>query len=320
MRIAVIGTGWVTGNHLQAFASLADVEIVGIAGRNHQRLAELTAGTQTRSYEDYRQMVRQEKPDGVLLALPPHLHGEVEVFCAENVAAVLVEKPLAQSLEPVLLAQQAFRKAGTLVAVGYQNRYRQGALRARDFFATSKDKPILVQGWWVGDIPGPPWWRNKKESGGQFVEQCTHVVDLARFIVGDITEVTALGTSLFHTDPSITVEDAVVVNTRFGSGALGQFSTGCFVDAGLPAVSGIGLTITSRSAVVKFSTWGFEATLVEGNRVETFPSEPNIFAIQARAFVDAWKTGNPSLIQSDYADGMESLKVGLAANDALARS
>ena len=317
MRIAVIGTGWVTGLHLKAFATLADVEVVGLAGRNQQRARELTAGSRTRVYEDYRPMIRQEKPDGVLVALPPHLHGDVEVFCADHVAAVLVEKPLAQSLEPVLRAQEAFRNAGTLVSVGYQNRYRRGSLRARDFFATAKDKPVLVQGWWVGDIPGPPWWRNKAQSAGQFVEQCTHVVDLARFIVGDIDQVQALGTHSFHRDPSISVEDAVVVNARFASGALGQFSTGCFVAPGLPAVADIGLTITSRSAVVRFSSWGFEATLTYGDQVETFAPEPDIFAVQARAFVDAWKTKNRSLILSDYADGLESLKVGLAANEAL---
>jgi len=79
------------------------------------------------------------------------------------------------------------------------------------------------------------------------------------------------------------------------------------------------LTITSRSAVARFSTWGFEATLTDGERVETFVPEPDIFALQARAFVDAWKTGNRSLILSDYADGVESLKVGLAANEALAQ-
>ena len=149
------------------------------------------------------------------------------------------------------------------------------------------------------------------------MEQCTHVVDLARFIVGEVVEVQAFGTAAFHTDPSITVEDAVVVNTRFQSGALGQFATGCFVAPGLPAVAGIGLTITSRSAVARFSTWGFEATLSEGERIEHFAAEPDIFTMQARAFVDAWKTGDRSLVLCDYADGLESLKVGLAANEAL---
>lgn len=316
MKIAVIGTGWVTALHLESLKNVPEIEVVGVCGRNLGRIAELSRGTAITAYTDYKEMIAKEKPDGVYLTLPPHLHGEVESFLADHVKAVLVEKPVTNSAEVGEAALDAFRRAGTLVSVAYQNRYRAAAIRARDFFRPSPDKPALVTGWWVGEMPPPLWWRNKALSGGQFVEQCTHVVDLARFIVGEVREVQAYGTSAFRTDASVTVEDAVTVNTSFVSGAIGTFATGCFTADGYPS-PGIGLTIASRTATVTFSGWSFEASLRQRDSTQTFPPEENIFEIQALAFLQAWKTGDRSLILSDYADGLASLKVGLAADESV---
>jgi len=316
MRIAFIGTGWVTGMHLAALAKLEDVQVAGIAGRNQERLKALCPPGGPKPYESYLAMLKQEKPDGVFLTLPPHLHGEVEEALADHVAAVLVEKPLANSLEPAQRAQAAFQRAGTLVSVAYQNRYRLGAQKARELFARSTDKPISVNGWWLGEMPGPAWWRNKQQSGGQFVEQCTHIVDLARFLAGEISEVQAFGAPGQGTDPAITVEDAITVNARFASGAIGNFTTGCFSSTE-SAKPGIGLVVASRSALVRFSGWGFQTTVQEGAHTETFDVEPDIFEVQARAFVAALRTGDRSGILCDYADGLASLKVGLAANQSM---
>lgn len=316
MRIAIIGTGWVTTAHLEALSKIPEAEVVGVAGRNEARLRELTAQSGARPYSDYRALVNAEKPDAVLLLWPPHLHGDVELFLADHVGAVLVEKPLANSAEPAEAALAAFQRAGTLVAVAYQNRYREGVRRARALFAASADKPVLVNGWWVGDTPGPTWWRNKQQSGGQFVEQCTHVVDLARYLVGEVKTVQAFGTLAFQTDATVTVEDAMTVNVQFASGALGTFQTGCFSRTG-GAAPGVGLTVASASAVARFSSWGFDATIDNGEGVQTLAGEPDIFERQARAFVEAVRTGDRSLIACDYADGLASLRVGLAANRSL---
>jgi predicted dehydrogenase len=283
-----------------------------VAGRNQVRAVELGSPWGARVYESSLELLQKERPDGVLLTLPPHLHGDVERACAEHVAAVLVEKPLANRLEPAQQALEAFSRAGTLVSVGYQNRYRAGIKRARRHFLAAADKPVLVTGSWVGDVPPPAWWRDASLSGGQFVEQCTHVVDLARYLVGDVVDTQTLSTRSFATDPTITVDDAFVMNARFHSGALGQFSTGCFSASGFESGSDIRLRVASRSAVARFSQWGFSGTLETEQGVETFPAEPDIFELQARAFVQAWKTGNRSLVLSDYADALETLKLTLA--------
>lgn len=318
-RIGIIGTGWVSGMHLDSLLKCEGARVVAVAGRNEDKARALAAKVGGTAYTNYLDMLKEERLDAAYILLPPHLRGEVEIACSEYVKAVFVEKPLGLALETVQRIQEAFTRAGTIVSVGYHNRYRRGAKAAKDFFARPGRPPVLVTGSWVGDMPAPEWWRDKSRSGGQFVEQCTHVLDLARWIAGDIVEIDAMAAKGFIPAGKSTVEDAVVVNARFASGAIGSFSTGCFVEDGCPSRLGVGLTVSSLGSFCSFSGWDFECSLSEGDRTERFPIEEDIFKLESQAFLEAISSGSSAGILSSYADGIESLRVGLAANESLAR-
>jgi len=318
LRVALIGTGWVADKHVRAIATLPDARVVAIAGRNAAAAAELSARAEARAYafDDIDKMLKSERLDAVFLLLPPHLHGDLEARCAEHVPAVLIEKPIANDLDVARRAHEVFQKAGTLVSVGFMCRYRQSVARAREVLAGSGEQPILINGSWVGEMPPPLWWRNRSQSGGQFVEQCTHLVDLARYFNGAIEEVSACSARGFVTEhPGYTVDDAAVVNVRFASGAIGNFTTGCFVQPGHASALGIALTLQLRTLQIELRNWDMDLRILrrEGE-IESLPSpEPDIFAVQNAAFFAAIRKKDPALIRSSYADSLETLKVGLAA-------
>jgi len=131
MKIGIIGTGWVAQKHLGALQQIDAAEVVAIAGRNQARAHELAAPFGATIYESYLPMLERESLDAVFILLPPHLHGAVERACAEHVGAVLIEKPIALSLEAAQSINAHFKTAGTLVSVGYMNRYRASVQRAR---------------------------------------------------------------------------------------------------------------------------------------------------------------------------------------------
>jgi predicted dehydrogenase len=323
LRVALIGTGWVADKHLRAIKSLPDVKVVAIAGRNAQATAELAARAEARvyAYDDAPKLLASERLDAVFLLLPPHLHGDLEARCAEHVPAVLIEKPISNDLEVARRAEEAFRKAGTLVSVGFMCRYRQTVARAKQALAESGQQPILINGSWVCDMPPPLWWRNRAQSGGQFVEQCTHLVDLSRYLNGEIEEVSACSARGFVTEhPGYTVDDAAVVNVRFKTGAIGNFTTGCFIQSGYSSALGIALALQARTLQVELSSWNMDLRLLrQEGEVERLQSpEPDIFAVQNAAFFEAIRCKNPSLIRSSYADALETLKVGLAAERSIA--
>ena len=266
-------------------------------------------------YADWAEMLRRERLDAVFILLPPHLHGDVEAACAGRVPAVLVEKPLGRDLATVERALAAFEAAGTFAASAYMNRCRRSALRARELFAAPEDPPVLVEGRWVTPVPPPAWWRDRSLSGGQFVEQCTHLVDLARFIAGEIVEVAAFAASGFVTDlEGYATDDAMVVSARFASGALAQFSTGCFPSPGPDEDAGIGLTIGSRRTRCALSGWGMALRAeTSGGGLEIMEPEEDIFEVEDRLFLAAASGGERSLFPSTYAEGLKTLRVTLAA-------
>ncbi len=209
MNIGIIGTGWVAGLHLDALKKIENARVVAIAGRNESRAKELAQPFGAKTYSTPLSMLESESLDTVFILLPPHLHGDLERACAEHVKAVLIEKPISQSLETAQAINECFKKAGTLVSVGYMNRYRQSVQKIRELFAQPGNVGILAHGWWTTQMPPPLWWRTFDQSGGQFVEQCTHLVDICRYTIGAIDEVSANSTRGYMKEvPDYTVDDA----------------------------------------------------------------------------------------------------------------
>jgi predicted dehydrogenase len=252
-----------------------------------------------------------------LVLLPPHAHGDLELEVARRVPAALFEKPVSNDLAAAERAAEAFEKAGTLVSVGYMNRYRQTTSKVRELLGAA-NRPVLINGWWITEIPPPLWWRTKAQSGGQFVEQCTHLVDLARWIGGEITSVSAFSTRGFVDNVAdYTVDDAVTVNARFVGGALGNFTTGCFPQ-GNPSTGrgtdGVGMTFASRSTQCTLTGWAMDLAWKDNHGAGAIvESTEDIFEVQDRAFVEAVRSGDRSGIRSSYPDGVRTLRVTLAA-------
>ncbi len=319
MRIGIIGTGWVTELHLNALKEISGAEVVAIAGRNEARAKELAEPWKATVYTDPLTMLAKESLDAVFILLPPHLHGDLERACSEYVKGVLVEKPISQSLETAQQIQGYFKKAGTIVSVAYQNRYRQSVQTAKALLSQSDNQGILAQGRWITQMPPPLWWRTFDQSGGQFSEQCTHLLDICRYTMGDVETVSAFRTRGFMKEvPDFTVDDAMVVNCQFKSGALASFSTGCFPLGGHPETpgGGINLSLSSRNHRIVLTGWSFEGIVYSGEEdQDKILSDKNIFSVQNKAFLDAVASGDSSGILSPYEDGLKTLATTLAANE-----
>ncbi|MGE9270373.1 MAG: Gfo/Idh/MocA family protein [Verrucomicrobiales bacterium] len=315
MKVGIIGTGWVADKHLHALSQIKGVEVAAIAGRNEGRTRELAAPFKANTYNHYLPLLERESLDAVFILLPPHLHGDLERACSEHVSSIFLEKPITTNLNQAHQIQGYFERAGTLVSVGYQNRYRASVQQALQYF-TDEAPGILANGWWITEMPGAPWWRSREKSGGQFVEQCTHLVDLTRYFMGEIVEISAFHTGGFLDGvPGYTVDDAMVINARLASGALASFSTGCF-PVGNHDDIGISLSLSTRHHRVVLESWDFEGTLHNGrDKPVPLPSTPDPFLLQHQAFADAVMQKNPEGILSDYLDAMRTLAVTLAANE-----
>jgi predicted dehydrogenase len=156
---------------------------------------------------------------------------------------LFVEKPLACDLATATGLAALVAEAGVVTGTGYHWRCLDTVERARELVA---DDPVrLAAGAWLDKVPPPPWWTDRDRSGGQVVEQLTHVLDLAVLLVGDIREVHAYGSR--GEDSPGDVDDVTAVAARYGTGAVGTFTASSLLPAkrraGLATVSASGLLL-----------------------------------------------------------------------------
>jgi predicted dehydrogenase len=138
---------------------------------------------------------------------------------------MFVEKPLSVRPEVAEDLGRRVAEAGVVTGTGYHWRCLDTVEAARDRLATSP--ALLATGYWLDKRPPVDWWPHRDRSGGQVVEQLTHVLDVARVLLGEATEVYAAGALRAPGPPQDAedpprgdVDDATAATIRFASGAV----------------------------------------------------------------------------------------------------
>ena len=125
---AVVGLGTIAGAHLSAIGDQQRLRLTGVCDRDRDILSRRSAEASVPGFHDYRALL-QTAPDVAVVALPHHLHCDVAVAALEAGCHVLVEKPLAVSVEQCRTMLQAARRARRTLAVSDTAAYHPGALR-----------------------------------------------------------------------------------------------------------------------------------------------------------------------------------------------
>lgn len=306
VRIGFVGAGGIAQAHMNALKALPEAEIVAVCDINEERASESAEPFGAAVYTNGAELVAREKLDALYVCVPPNAHGDIEVRAAQKGIHLFVEKPISLYMDEALRAWEAIRSAGVMTQVGYVLRYWPGSVQLKEFLANKDVGTANVFRW--GGIPGAPWWRRMDESGGQLVEMTTHQVDLLRWVMGEVTAVSA-GYSvnrLLRDMPDVTVPDSQAALLLFESGASATVSTSC----ALGNVGYGGMYFVVRNARV---SWDGERISVDPADAYPVP-EPRPSVGIDEAFVRAVVTGDRSLLRSTYDDALRTLAVTLAAN------
>ena len=312
MRIALIGTGWATVQHLKALSGIPGLEIVGITGRDPLKASAIAQPIGVEAFTDWRDMLRNAKPDGIYICLPPDASAEIATACAGKVGAVMVEKPVASSVVAAETAMRALSTAGTIAGAAFHNRARAAVVRIAAL--CRQQQPIVADAWWHGGMPSPLWWRTRSRSGGQMTEQCIHFVDLLRVWLGEATTVAAMSAqgTMSREVAGFDVDDAVTATVEFASGALATIHTSCIAKS-MQERNGIGMVLRARGWEAHITGWGMDTTIIHaGGAEEKITSEADIFRLQAERFVAATAAHNAALLPCTLADGVSTLRLTTA--------
>jgi len=305
LKVGFIGAGGMARSHMKGVAGLENVAVSAVCDIDAKRAGEAATEFGAKPYTDYREMLKTEKLDAAYIVLPPFVHGKVERAVIKRNLPFLVEKPIALSSAKGERILEAVEKKGLITCVGYQLRYMRSVQQAKAF-VKGKKLGMIVGFYWSSMIRGS-WWSDIEKSGGQIVEQATHIVDLMRDIGGEIVEVDArMEQRIASPKEGITVPDAYMVRFEFKNGALGTLTTCCMLNEW-----NIGFDVMLDSARLHWKIDDLQATPAT---VQLPPLEQFTAGDIDAVFMNAVRTGNKSAIRSDYADALKTLAVTLAAN------
>lgn len=311
IKVGFVGCGGIMQVHYKHLSAMDDVKLVGHCDIEKDRAERGAAEFGGEAFTEFEAMYDKTKPDAVYVAVPPYAHCGMEEAAAERGIHLFIEKPIAINRDVAKRIASVVTKANIICSVGYCFRYYDTIAIARQAL---KGKAIsLISGHWHGGMPGVWWWRRMDGSGGQVVEQTTHMFDLLRYLCGEVAEVHAVAstgcmTKVEHFD----VHDSSVVSLRLKNGATGVVSSTCVARHG----GGVGVEIVTSDNTVSFA--GGRVTVREDGQITEYLPKVDMYAEENKAFIEAVRTGKKNRVKSSFNDALKTFLVTYAANESMA--
>jgi predicted dehydrogenase len=251
--VGMIGYAFMGKAHTNAYIDMpiffypppARPKLVAIAGRTKEKVAEAARryGYQ-KYYTDWKELVRDREVQLVDIGTPNDEHHDQAIAAVEQGKNVICEKPLARTAKEAREMLDAAMRAKVTHMVAFNYRFVPAILQARKLIQEGRIGKLLqfravyLQEW-IMDPDFPLVWRLQKgpAGSGALGDLGAHIIDLARFLIGDITDVSGL-TKTFITerplqeDPKkkgkVDVDDAFIALLKFQNGAIGSVEASRF--------------------------------------------------------------------------------------------
>ena len=233
LRVAIVGTGNISPNHIRGYLEFPDrckiVALVDIYPEKAEEKKKRFGLTDAQVYDDHHKILDRDDIDLVDVCTPPYVHAEIAINSLKAGKNVLVEKPMAASLEECDAMRKAQKESGKLLTVVAQNRFRTGYMNLKKVLDAGLAGDIVhAQAdsfWWRGHCYYDLWWRGtwEKEGGGCTLNHAVHHIDLMLWMMGMPEEVEAVMSNTSHDNAE--VEDLSIALLRYRSGALGQITS-----------------------------------------------------------------------------------------------
>ncbi|WP_458632189.1 Gfo/Idh/MocA family protein [Paenibacillus sp. CMAA1364] len=308
LRIGIIGTGWFSQVHADHLMAMEGVKLQAICGSHVDKGIQMASKYGAIGYGDLTMMLESEQLDAVYICVPPMAHGVIEEELIKRGIPFLVEKPIGINAElPRHLLTQIEAKS-LMTSVGYHLRYHDTVDQMRQLLREQKVGMALGQ--WMDSMPGVAWWRRQEGSGGQFIEQTTHIVDMLRYCLGDVEEVYAMyGNRVIHEQHDhVGVPDVGTVTLKLRSGIIANVSNTCVLP---PQVGNSGITFYTDEGILDWNVGELKVTTQ--NKTTTYSNRSNPYQVESSAFIEALRSGDCSGIRSNYADAFKTQLVTHAA-------
>ena len=236
IKIALIGCGVISEFHAKAISDLDDAVLVGVYDKLLDRSQSFAEKHGIVAYKEYNDLLNADV-DLVAICTPSGLHVDFAVSLLEHGKNVLIEKPVAITMEGCKKLEDAAKSNHKICAGVSQFHYTEGILKAKEIldsgvlgkiFLCNLDMKYYRSKEYYGNS-----WRGTfaMDGGGALMNQGIHGIDLIRFLNGGIEYVNAKVGTFVH---NIEVEDTAVARVKYKNGAIGTIIGTTSVNPGQP--------------------------------------------------------------------------------------
>jgi predicted dehydrogenase len=335
-KTALIGCGRISFKHIEAFVENAGKMILTavcdpILNRAEEKAKNYEthlAGTEVKTYADYKKLLAESRPDIVTIATESGKHKDIAIDCLNAGCHVICEKPLALSTRDADAMNEAAKGAGKKLAVCFQNRFNAPVQKLRAALEAGRFGRVLhgmVQIRWNRNesyYAEAPWRGTWAQDGGTLMNQCTHGIDLLQWMLGEDAVRVQAQTRRFLRP--IEAEDFGAAIVEFKNGAIGIIEgTADIYPTNLNETLSVfgekGSVVIGGLAVNKLETWRFADTGVHGDTENEAlnPHEkdpPTVYGFGHNAlfkdFVEAIEKNREPLVSGEK--GKKALEIILA--------
>lgn len=229
MKYAIIGCGRISPNHIEA-AKNNGLDIVAlcdiVSERMEEKIKAFHLPDTVIKYTDYIDMLSAEQPDLVAICTESGKHAAIALDCLNAGCHLIIEKPIALSLEDADAVINLANQKGLKVCACHQNRFNKSIQKIRSAVEDGRFGRMMHGAAHIrwnrdqGYYDQAPWRGTWAQDGGCLMNQCIHNIDLLRWMMGDeVSEVMAYTDQMKH--PYLEAEDLGLALVKFSSGAYG---------------------------------------------------------------------------------------------------
>jgi predicted dehydrogenase len=305
LRVAVIGAGVMGSNHIRVYNELPGVELVAVADTNDDALP--AAGV--RAYRDYRRLLDEEQPGAVSIAVPARAHHEVALACIERGLPLLIEKPIAASVEQGEELRAVSERRGAPLMVGHVERFNPAVRELK----RRLDERQLGRIYQARVRRAGPFFRRERDVGVVY-DLATHDIDVLHFLLGcEVERVQAETQCGIRTE----YEDAVAGVLQFDNGTVALLEANWLTpvkqrELVLLGERGMFALDYLRRTLVFYPHAGDDESAGEPIAIPDADTEP--LRAELEAFVRVAKRLEPPAVSA--ADGIAALRVAEALVEA----
>jgi len=305
MNVAIVGTGYIAGRHAAALAAMDNITIVGHVGVKREDAEQAVQQWGGRAYASADELLAAEQVDAVWMCVPPFAHGQLEqtfLQHGEHGVPMYIEKPVGVDVAGPEAIATAIASKQAIVNVGYYWRCLEIMPKLQNMLAETP--PHMVRIAYHGPTAPAAWWQVQAKSGGQVVEQATHLVDTARFLLGEAQVLQAISE---HHDrpayPDMDIATTTAALLRFDSGLLGSLTATCILDSFVDTA----IEFFADGRKITLSLKEMHVDTADGRTTESTGEDPLVRA--DRAFIAAVQANDPSAVPCSYDAALATQKL-----------